>query len=97
MRTCCKCKEEKILDKFRNDKYTRDGKTTRCKECLKTYEPEEAICYYCKEWFTKKQSNFKFCKPKCHSRYWSRVWRLSTKGHMYMLDYNRNYIRPSRI
>jgi len=93
MRTCTKCKEEKTLDKFRNDKYTRDGKTTRCKECLSTYKQEDIRCYYCREWFTKKQSNFKFCKPICHDRHWSKVWRLSPRGQVYMMDYHRNYIR----
>lgn len=90
---CAKCGESKPLNEFRNDKYTKSGKTTRCKECLKTYNPEDLRCYYCHKWFTKKQSNWKFCNIKCHNNHWSKVWRLSPKGTMYMAEYQRNYQR----
>jgi hypothetical protein len=91
MKKCSKCKQEKPLTEFRNDKYSKFGKTTRCKECLSTYKPEEIRCYYCREWFRKKQSNYKFCSSKCHDRYWSRIWRLRPEGFIYMINYHRKY------
>ena len=33
MKTCCNCKEEKVLTAFHNDKGKKDGKSHRCKEC----------------------------------------------------------------
>ena len=33
---CCKCKEKKSVDEFYKDKYTKDGLTSSCKECLKS-------------------------------------------------------------
>lgn len=33
MKTCCTCKETLELDKFYNDKSSKDGKSYRCKEC----------------------------------------------------------------
>jgi|SRR3990167_4135282 len=92
-KTCSKCHNEKPFSEFRNDKYIKDGKTTRCKECLSTYKPKQIRCFYCRGWFTKTQSNYKFCKPICHDRYWSKVFRLSPKGRVYMMDYHRNYDR----
>ena len=34
---CTKCKIEKSLDEFYNDKRNKDGKTSRCKDCMKKY------------------------------------------------------------
>ena len=97
-KVCSKCHNEKPLSEFRNDKYTKSGKTTRCKMCLKRNPgmPKEVRCFYCREWFTKTQSSYKFCKPICHSRYWSKVWRLSPEGRIYMMDYHRNYVRTDK-
>jgi 5-methylcytosine-specific restriction endonuclease McrA len=33
MKTCSRCKAEKPLDEFHNNKGSKDGKTTRCKPC----------------------------------------------------------------
>lgn len=34
MKTCAKCKEEKILDEFHKDKSKKDGRQSYCKRCL---------------------------------------------------------------
>lgn len=90
MKQCFKCKKQKDLSEFRNDKYTKDGKTYRCKECLRTFKPREIRCLHCRKWFTQKQSNYRFCSPKCHNNYWNKVWRLG-KGTVYMKLYHRKY------
>jgi len=33
MKTCCSCKETLDIDKFYNDKSSKDGKSARCKKC----------------------------------------------------------------
>jgi hypothetical protein len=33
MKTCCNCKQSLELDKFYNDKSSKDGKSSRCKSC----------------------------------------------------------------
>jgi len=33
MKTCCKCKETKLLEDFHNNKSKKDGKSVFCKEC----------------------------------------------------------------
>ena len=37
MKTCTKCKIEKPLKDFGNEKRVKDGKQARCKECTKEY------------------------------------------------------------
>ena len=97
MKQCRKCNQTKPLNEFRNDKYTKDGKTTRCAECLKRNNdyPKHKRCPVCGTWFIAKQSNYKFCKPKCHTNYWSKIRRVSVKGNLYMLGYQRQYSRSN--
>lgn len=97
MKVCTKCKKEKELSEFRNDKYTKSGKTTRCKECLKTFKPKEITCRHCHSWFTQKQSNYAFCSPKCHDRYWSKIDRLTMKRFFYMREYWKKYKREQKV
>jgi hypothetical protein len=35
---CCKCKQEKPLDEFSNNKGRKDGKNSMCKPCMKLYD-----------------------------------------------------------
>lgn len=37
MKVCSKCRESKPLDEFHKDKTTRNGVSSRCKECRKAY------------------------------------------------------------
>jgi hypothetical protein len=98
MKKCTKCQQHKQLNEFRNDKYAKDGKTTRCKECLsklpRDWDPE-IRCYYCQRWFSRKQRNWKFCTKKCHDRYWRRNWKLSVKGFIWNVDYQKQYSRSN--
>lgn len=96
LKKCTKCQIEKDLSEFRNDKYGKHGKTQRCKECLSTYKQEECRCNYCREWFVKKQSNYKFCSPQCHDDYWRRNFKLSMKGVVYYTVYNRAYKKSNK-
>jgi hypothetical protein len=93
---CSKCGLEKPLEEFRNDKYRKSGKTSRCKKCLATFTPKEIRCYFCHEWFTQTQSTYKFCSPKCHGNYWAKVCNLGMKRYFYMREYNKNYHRTDR-
>lgn len=96
MKSCTKCQQEKPLNEYRNDKYTRDGKTTRCKECLSTYKPKEIRCYHCRGWFTKRRGWHIFCKKSCRDMYWSKINFLSTRGHMNRIDYQRRYSKKDK-
>ena len=97
MKICSKCLKDKPLDDFRNDKYNKDGKTTRCKECLKRNKeyPKWTRCPVCGTWFTAKQSSYKFCKQKCRKNYWGKIWRVGVKGNLYMIGYQKQYSRSN--
>ena len=43
MKICFKCKKEKSLDEFYNNKQSKDGCTSRCKECLDEYTKQPEI------------------------------------------------------
>jgi len=43
MKICCKCGEKKDLIEFGNDKYTKDGKKFRCKNCEKKQTKEKCF------------------------------------------------------
>ena len=94
MKICTKCKKEKELNDFWKDKYTKTGKTFRCKECLRRYKPEEIRCHFCHEWFTKKQKNQIFCNPKCSSNYWNRIWRID-KGYWHRKETSKLYYQQN--
>lgn len=96
MKKCTKCYEIKELSEFSKDVQKRDGKRSRCKLCERKYIPEMALCFWDREWFLKKQSTQKFCKNKCRDSYWSRIWKLSVKGHLYEMTYWKNRYKKSR-
>lgn len=84
-RECSNCKEIKPLDEFYNDKNRKDGKTSRCKECVNKADrcrKYECICDNpkCGKTFTGKKKSIKYC-PDCHSgqkKNKSRMLRNST-------------------
>jgi hypothetical protein len=43
-KTCCKCKENKLLSLFSKNKSKKDGHNTSCKDCQKSYKD----CHYSK-------------------------------------------------
>lgn len=55
-KTCTRCKKEKTYRDFGNQKQGKDGKTSICKECSRTYKKEWAknnpdkCCAYSKKW-----------------------------------------------
>ena len=55
-KACYKCNEHKPLSEFYKDKWTKDGKTHKCKSCAKKYEAN--ICRF-RKWFTDKKKNAK--------------------------------------
>jgi hypothetical protein len=93
MKQCSKCGEDKFLENFRNDKYGRFGKISKCKECLATFTPKEIRCFFCLTWFTQKQSNYKFCSPRCHMKYWNKIDSLSNRRYFYMREYWKKYVK----
>ncbi|MGI0058139.1 MAG: hypothetical protein ACREBJ_00085 [Nitrosotalea sp.] len=62
MKLCSKCRYEKILDDFSNNKSKKDGKATECKECKskqdKKYRKEnkESCKAYQTKYWTEKRA-----------------------------------------
>lgn len=49
MKTCSKCKIEKPLESFHRQKDSKDGRSTICKECKKSYNRNDRISPYDEE------------------------------------------------
>lgn len=91
MKQCTKCKVEKPLDQFRNDKYQKSGKTTRCKDCLRTFAKRKIKCQWCPNLFIQKQSSYVFCSFECYKEFWSIKGRLTDQNILYMKRYHKKY------
>lgn len=76
-KTCSKCKQVKDMGDFNSDRSHRDGHSSRCRVCLRTFVPREANCYFCTKWFSQKTSIHKFCKDVCRMKYWMRIQQHS--------------------
>jgi hypothetical protein len=74
MKTCTKCGQEKPLTEFYTDKRISDGRTSRCKECLKKKNKK-----YCKKWY---EAN----KDKVKKHYQDNKEKLSERRKQYYQD-----------
>ena len=66
MKQCRKCKQLKLIKHFRNDKYTKDGKTSRCKYCID--HKYKNICPICGKEFYGSHKNQTFCSNACKGK-----------------------------
>lgn len=83
-KTCTKCKEVKPLETFYFNDHTKDGRSSRCKECLVAYARERKkaiikkveykietyalICSVCNDIFVSKTLNAKYCSDECRKK-----------------------------
>lgn len=89
LKRCFRCKNVKELTQFWVDRSRLDGRSGICRECRIIYIPEEAICLYCKKWFTKKRRNNKFCSKLCLNRHYCNIYNKSTKREVERAEYYR--------
>ena len=82
-KVCPKCKIWKPMEEFGNDKHTKDGKCSNCKECRKRYREnnKEKISEYHKEYKKKNKEKIKEYneKNKEHQKQYRREYYLENK------------------
>ena len=96
-KTCRKCNETKPISEFHNDKYSKDGKTTRCATCRKeatrkhwreVAKPNRTkhthTCKSCNEVFVTHNISSVFCNPICKENWWK-----GEEGNKYRADRKR--------
>lgn len=76
MKSCCKCKQNKIYDNFHKSKNNKDGYHKVCKLCQKEYYNlnKEAIIKAAKN--SQKKNKV---KRKQYLKHYSKLWRLNNK------------------
>lgn len=91
MKTCNKCKIERVLSEFYGDKTHRDGKRTNCKWCEGAHVPKEKRCLYgkCNIWFWTKSKNQKFHCAKCNHKNREDIRSRSFEFQIYQLGWRK--------
>lgn len=87
---CSYCKKEKSLDLFGNDKYSKDGKLARCKECKKI--GNEKYYIKCNKEERSKSDNQRYLKNKKHINRRNSNWKKLNPDKIANLDVKRRLI-----
>lgn len=95
---CSKCGEEKLLNCFGKDKYSKDGLTSTCKECRKKYyrDNKETISRRSKKYREVHKDEYKYRDINWVNTNYSKEWsRLTIKSHInngYIVNIDREFL-----
>lgn len=94
---CVTCKTEKLLESFSKHKLTKDGRQSRCKQCVSEYyRTQEGLCT--KIYYNQKRNTLKkHFEPMQYSKIELFYWIINQSNFEELYDgwvksdYNRNY------